>query len=69
MIMFVGSQMAPADKYPAEHADIGARFQSLRLWMLCLAFEHGVLIVRFAILGLSPEEPKWVSRVRLATPP
>eukprot|EP01043_Picozoa_sp_COSAG02_P023781 COSAG02_NODE_1279_length_13487_cov_7.611696_12_plen_1124_part_00 len=67
MITFVGSQLGEAHEKggpETESRGIGLRVLSQRLWTLTVLIEHGVMIMRIAIMKLSPENPEWVSEAK-----
>jgi hypothetical protein len=67
MITFVGSQLGDAHEKggpETESRGIALRVLSQRLWTLTVLIEHGVMVMRIAIMKLSPENPAWVSEAK-----
>ena len=67
MITFVGSQLGEAHEQggpETESRGIALRVLSQRLWTLTVLIEHGVMIMRIAIMKLSPENPDWVNEAK-----
>ena len=67
MITFVGSQLGEAHEKggpETESHGLGLRILSQRLWTLTVVIEHGVMLMRIAIMKLSPENPEWISEAK-----
>jgi hypothetical protein len=67
MITFVGSQLGEEHEKggpEVESRGINLRIYSQRLWTLSVLIEHGVMIMRIAIMKLSPENPEWIAEAK-----
>ena len=53
-----------ADKLQHEMEGIWNRVPVQRLWIICILFEHAVMLLRFTIISVSPSTPVWIARAR-----
>lgn len=66
MLCFVGSQVAEHvhGKNSYETKSISNRWHSWQLWVLCIAMEHGVLLLKFAAMAVKSGKADWVDQAR-----
>ena len=61
-MVVTGSQLGEPDEMggpEAGKAGITIRIYAQRLWVLSVAIEHGIMLMRIAIMKLAPETPTW----------
>eukprot|EP01048_Picozoa_sp_COSAG05_P010916 COSAG05_NODE_992_length_6265_cov_7.908693_1_plen_1089_part_00 len=63
MLTFVGSQLADEDEQgggKVGQEGITIRVYSQRLWTLLVLIEHGIMMMRIAIMKFAPDKPVWI---------
>jgi|EP01047_Picozoa_sp_COSAG01_P079913 hypothetical protein len=67
LIAFVGSQLADAiaeDGVPKE--TFSDRLKMWKMWAVLVIIEHGIFVVKFALVFVQPSEPEWLGDAREA---